>query len=205
MTRAELDRFYRAAKASVDDAGFSHEYRWIGGLSSSSYRETDLLRESAWVILCSGFREAIVRARFSYLSLCYCDWESAAAIAEKGLICVQAAKHVFRNDAKLTAIVLVAEMVVELGFDEIRQRIHEAPLEQLKALPFIGHVTAGHLAKNLGYPVAKNDRHLRRLARRLNFPDAHSLCAKVAEISGDAVSVVDTVLWRFSALGLEKT
>jgi hypothetical protein len=199
MTLSELDRFYRSVKEAVIVAGFSSELVWISGIDSSEYSEADLLREAAWVILSSGFSERVVRARFHYISLCYCDWESAAAIAERGTLCIHSAKHVFGNEAKLAAIVRVAEAVVEWGFQELKRRIDETPLEQLKKFPFIGDITAMHLAKNLGYPFAKNDRHLSRLARSLKFPDAQRLCEGIAAISGDTISVVDTVLWRFSA------
>ena len=199
MKRRELVQFYLSAKQSVIAAGFEHEVIWISETAGLRYSERDLLREAAWVILCSGFREVVVRARFSYISLCFCDWESAGAIVNRGAVCIQAAKHAFANIAKLAAIFRIAELVTELGFEAIRRRIDSAPLEQLKRFPYIGGVTAEHLAKNLGYPFAKNDRHLNRLAQWFEFPDGPSLCERLAAISGDTVPVVDTVLWRFYA------
>ena len=113
MTRRELKKFYCSVKESVIAAGFSQELLWVSNIAGAQFSEFDLLRESAWVILCSGFSEAVVRRRFSYISLCYCDWESAASIAKKGAVCIRAAKHGSGNAAKLAAIVRVAEIIVE--------------------------------------------------------------------------------------------
>lgn len=45
-----------------------------------TFSESDLLGELAWVILCSGFRERVVRRIFGKISLCFFDWASAATI-----------------------------------------------------------------------------------------------------------------------------
>jgi hypothetical protein len=65
------------------------------------FSESDLLREIAWVTLCSGFREKIVRSLFGKISLCFFDWVSAATIANHADICVATAMDAFhstRND-----------------------------------------------------------------------------------------------------------
>ena len=201
MTHFELQTFYRDAKRIVEHSGFSHEIAWVEQLRGWCYAETDLLRESAWVILCSGFREAVVRSKFLYISLCFSDWESARAIVDSADLCKRAAGYAFQNNAKLSAIVEVAKSVATHGFVRLKQEIDREPIAQLQRFPYIGSVTAQHLAKNLGYPFAKNDRHLARLARRFGFPDAQNLCETVAVMSGDAISVVDTVLWRFCTFG----
>jgi hypothetical protein len=67
--------------------------------------------------------------------------------------------------------------------------------------PFIGPITSFHLAKNLGLPVAKSDRHLVRLANAVGFEDVQSMCRNISSFTGDPVPVVDIVLWRFSAIG----
>ncbi len=64
----------------------------------------------------------------------------------------------------------------------------------------IGPITSFHLAKNLGYPVAKADRHVQRLSDELGFRDAQQLCQYLSEWSGEPVPVVDVVLWRYATL-----
>lgn len=191
---------FRAAEQGVLAAGFDWEIAWQRDRDVTALSERDLLRESAWVILCSGFREATVRKLFDYISLCFCDWESAAEITRNRAACVATASAKFCNGRKLGAIASIAEVIAESGFEPLRRRIQDDPIHQLQRLPFIGPVTSWHLAKNLGLDVAKNDRHLARLAEELGYSDANTLCGDIAEATGERVAVVDLVLWRFAVL-----
>jgi len=56
------------------------------------------------------------------------------------------------------------------------------------------------LAKNLGFRVAKPDRHLRRIAGTLGFPSVDALCDSIAAHVGDSQAVVDLVFWRYATL-----
>ena len=76
----------------------------------------------------------------------------------------------------------------------------EDPINKLQALPYIGPITSYHLAKNLGVPCAKSDRHLKRLSEMLGFNCVQQFCKEVSTLSGDAIHVVDLVLWRFATL-----
>ena len=69
----------------------------------------------------------------------------------------------------------------------------------LRSLPWIGDVTALHLAKNLGANVAKPDVHMERLARAENT-STKELCARLSAASGYRAATVDTILWRACAL-----
>jgi thermostable 8-oxoguanine DNA glycosylase len=66
-------------------------------------------------------------------------------------------------------------------------------------LPYIGSITAVHLAKNLGFNVAKPDRHLVRLSRQFGYICAADLCSDIAKDTGEQVKVIDLALWRYMA------
>jgi len=191
---------YRTAEHNVQASGFAWEIEWQRERCRKPFSERDLLRESAWVILCSGFRESTVRNLFDYVSLCFCDWESADEIARNRTACIATASSRFGNARKIDAIAQVADLVTDTGFDQFRLLIQVDPIKQLQNLPFIGPVTSWHLAKNLGVNVAKNDRHLARMAAGLGYKDAHDLCEDVSEATGELISVIDLVLWRFAAI-----
>lgn len=191
---------FRTAEHKVQAAGFAWEIEWQRERCLKPFTESDLLREAAWVILCSGFREANVRKVFDYISLCFCDWESAAEITRNRTVCIATASSRFRNFRKIDAIAQVADLVTETGFDQFRRQIRADPIKRLQELPFIGPVTSWHLAKNLGLDVAKNDRHLARIAASLGYNDAHDLCGDVSDATGQLISVIDVVLWRFAAI-----
>ena len=65
-------------------------------------------------------------------------------------------------------------------------------------MPFMGPATSYHLAKNLGFQVAKPDRHLNRISESNGFKNAHELCEAIASQTREPISVVDGVLWRLS-------
>ncbi len=191
-------RFYLLAKERLLSAGFAAEMTWQLKREFAAFTETDLLREAAWVILCSGFRESVVRRRFDQISLCFCDWESAAEICNSAQQCRATALAAFGNRKKIDAILGTATIVSRIGFLQFKEKILQDPIRSVQMLPFIGPVTAFHLTKNLGYSTAKPDRHLVRLADALGYPDVHQLCGTLAEATGDPVQMVDVVLWRYA-------
>lgn len=78
--------------------------------------------------------------------------------------------------------------------------MRDKPLEALQSLPFIGPVTRYHLAKNIGLPFAKPDRHLVRLANSAGYTDVQRFCRDISVYANDSIPVVDIVLWRFAAI-----
>jgi hypothetical protein len=200
LTDQAIQSFYHAAKRTVEAAGFGFEGEWQRGVLGQDFLERDLLREAAWVILCSGFNERVVRRRFDAISLCFCDWCSAEYIVSRGDRCRSTAMAVFGNSRKITAILRTCDYVYEQGFSSLCSRIQSDPIQELGKLPFIGPVTSYHLAKNLGIDVVKRDRHLVRLAAYLGFDAPEEMCVAFGHQVGEPVSVVDIVLWRYCAL-----
>ena len=90
--------------------------------------------------------------------------------------------------------------VANTGFEALKIRIANNPLEVLQEYPYIGPVTSYHLAKNLGFSLAKPDRHLNRIAQTIGYSDVQSLCNDISSESGDSIPVVDIVLWRYATL-----
>jgi hypothetical protein len=166
---SEALRIYAKALQYVSQAGLDAEVSWQRSLVWETFNERDLLSQCAWVILCGGFKESVIRNLFDHISLCFCDWESASEITHSADACSAAALRVFRNKAKVGAIVEMANRVHTESFDCIKLAIHSDPIGELQKFSYIGPITAVHLAKNLGLNVAKPDRHLVRLAERVGF------------------------------------
>lgn len=200
--RADLNaaiRFFSNACSYVQHAGLSAEVAWQRKVDFARFTECELLREHAWVTLCSGFRESAVRRVFDHVSLCFCDWESAEAIVSAGDICCATAASSFANSLKLKGIFSAAKYISDVGFNEFKQSVLADPINQLQKLSFIGPITSWHLAKNLGLDVAKPDRHLIRLSERLGFRSADHLCRELAATTGEQVKVIDLIVWRYIA------
>lgn len=77
----------------------------------------------------------------------------------------------------------------------------EDKLAYCETIPWIGHVTKYHLAKNYGLDVAKPDVHLQRLAD-LEGTTAQALCERLAPELGWRIATVDLVVWRACATGI---
>lgn len=201
-SKSELSKFYELARKKVIDNGFSYERDWQEQVLSKKMTEQDLLRESAWVILCSGFREKYVSKIFNYVSLVSGDWESATFIVENKHLIRNLILEVFGNTRKVDAIIDVAEKVNEMGFNTIRSNIENAPIEYLQTFSMIGPITSKHLAKNLGFNIAKNDRHLVKIANSYGYNCVEKFCTKLSGIANESVAVVDITLWRYGVLNL---
>lgn len=192
-------RLYARATDYVTVAGFENEISWQRNSNFTSITEPVLLREAAWVILCSGFRESLVRRIFDHISLCFCDWDSAAAIVHAYPACHLAAQASFRGTAKLSAIVETARQIEAVGFDALKMSILADPISTLRQFPYIGPITVWHLVKNLGSDVVKPDRHLMRVSKHFGFGGPTEFCAAIADMSGEPLKVVDLVVWRYLA------
>lgn len=191
---------YSSAEELVRGAGYWGEVEWYRSARLSDVSERRFLRECAWVILCSGFRERIVRQYFDYISLAFWDFESACRVYSDGGACVELAMQAFGNRRKLEAIVNIAGQIAETSFATFWRSVQESPISRLTGLPYIGAVTAYHLAKNLGLSVAKPDRHLVSLAGELGFETVQGLCGYFAKLTSEPLSIVDTVLWRATVI-----
>lgn len=196
----KLASLYLTAKETVIKAGFAAEIDWQEELSLDDLDESTFLRESAWVVLSAGFREAVLRRRFAEVSRAFLHWASADQIIAQRDTCREAAVAAFKNQRKIDAIVGIAERVICEGFSTIQQQIAGRGTAFLQELPFIGPVTACHLAKNLGVVMVKPDRHLTRMAARTGYESAERMCGTICELIGDPLSVVDIVIWRYATI-----
>ncbi len=193
------EQFFMQACSYVETAGLASEVSWQEATRFDSFSESDLLREYAWVALCSGFKESVVRRVFNHVSLCFCDWASAEEIISAGEICWSTAAASFANRAKLRGIYTGVGLIESKGFSAFKQEVLADPIARLQCLPYIGPITSRHLAKNLGLDIAKPDRHLVRASRVFGFSDADHLCRELAASTGRQVKVVDLIVWRYLA------
>lgn len=196
----QLAEFYMTAKEQVISAGFADEIDWQADVDVAGWGETTFLRESAWVVLSSGFREAVIRRCFANVSAAFLHWGSAEAIVEQQELCRSNALLAFGNERKIDAILHIVQRVAFDGIDAIRAAVCERGTQFIQELPFMGPVTSFHLAKNLGVPVVKPDRHLTRLAVYAGYESVEEMCQKIADLIGDTLPVIDIVLWRFATI-----
>lgn len=201
MLRADLlASVYLDIKESILAAGYGDEIDWQADVSFEEVTEATFLREGAWVILSSGFRESVVNALFGDLSQAFLFWHSARVIVKDSEKCRERAVAVFAHRRKIDAIVEMSRRVAQFGFERVRAGIRTQGVAYLEQLPFMGPVTSYHFAKNIGMDVVKPDRHLQRMAQASRYESPREMCATIGHVVGDPLRVVDLVLWRYATL-----
>lgn len=185
---------YHRAHQLVVDAGYGGDVLWARDLADVEPTDEYVLSETAWVIVCSGFRYAVARRLFPMLTACFCDWK----LDEIDERCRTNALCVLNHEGKIGAILEIAKLVREGGGQAIVADAQDPP--QLCRLPYIGKVTCWHLAKLLGVDCVKPDVHLQRAAEAAGFEQPVGLCMAIQEAIGtptERLTVIDSVLWRY--------
>ena len=199
----QLASFYMDAKERVIERGYAGEIDWQEDAKSAGFSESTFLSETAWVILSSGFRESILRRCFGEFSAAFFYWASARKIVTSSDSCREQSLEVFGNERKVDAILRIAQVVADEGIDTIRSAVNKQGPTFLQQFPFLGPVTSIHLAKNLGVPLVKPDRHLVRFAEATGYNSPNEMCQTIADVVGESLSVIDIVIWRFATLSAD--
>ncbi len=197
----DLVSSYVVAKREVIRAGYIDEIVWQHQARLVDVDQVTFMREAAWVVLCVGMREQVVRRRFGPLGKVLHDWDPYKIAGDDET--VDRALRLFGHHGKISAIRAIATTVASLPTHELRRLLQEDCRGFLLELPYVGPVTWAHLAKNLGVQVAKADRHLVRLSHAYGRPSVPDLCSEISSWLDEPVPVVDLVLWRYSVLHAE--
>lgn len=198
LTTDRVVRHYLHAKRIVIESGFASEITWQHSVRIEDATEVSFLREAAWVVLSSGMRETVIRNIFPRLADVFHAWRPGMVTADPNAR--TRALHIYHHKSKIEAIVTAAGVAQRLGPEGVRYALAHEPDTLFDALPYIGPVTRRHLAKNLGVALAKPDRHLARLAVAAGRCGVDDLCQEISDWVGDAIHVVDIVLWRWATL-----
>lgn len=198
--QAGLIHAYLKARRELEELGYGPEIEWQESRTLDELCPSQFLAEFAWVVLCAGMRESIIRQRFPAFSLAFFQWKSADEIVVKSAQCRSTALHVFNHPAKVDAILTTVKWLSENGVGRVKAGLSGIGAGFLRQFPFMGPVTSLHLAKNLGLSVAKPDRHLKRIAQVVKQESATSLCETIATLTAHPIAVVDLVLWRYATI-----
>jgi hypothetical protein len=196
----KLGECYLTAREALLRLGFAGELDWQESRRLSDLSEREFLRQGAWVILSSGFREATVREIFPQISRAFLDWTKARSITRRRAQCERHAVKIFNHIGKIRAIGALCGRVAIEGFQNIRKKIQSDGVMFLQSFNFIGPVTSFHLAKNIGLDVVKPDRHLVRISEAAGFHSPELLCQAISDVTGDRLGVIDIVLWRYATI-----
>lgn len=172
---------YLKIKKELENSDFKKHIKWCELLIPCDNAIT-FWTEYTFVICNSGMKNTIAVVIFNKIMKAY----------ENG----QKASDVFGHKGKAKAIddCWIKREEYFSGWKKVRSNI-----DYFETLPWIGKITKYHLAKNLGVDVCKPDRHLVRIAKKYNL-SPHELCFKLANKTGDKMSLVDLILWKAGSL-----
>ena len=91
--------------------GFGFEIDWQAERRFDEVTESGFLEEAAWVVVSSGMKEGVVRARFPRLTAAFCGWSSARAVVQSERSCRRRALAAFAHARKSNAILAIAREV----------------------------------------------------------------------------------------------
>jgi hypothetical protein len=173
---------YKNIKNYLMQNGYKNEIEFVENRTFDDMTADDFFNQYVYVLCNSGMKNQVAEQIYNkYLKY------GASAINHFG---------------KKQAIEL-AKVMYRIWFSSLDLRLtDEKKLEFIGGLPWIGQITKYHLARNLGIDVAKPDRHLSRLAKKLGYDNVQKMCKEISERTGDRIGTVDVVLWRASNLGL---
>lgn len=193
-------------------------------LNPASTTSSDFMREYAWVVFVSGFRVNTVRKKMPRLTKVFKNWNHTAISRSKSAVRTQALQ-ILKNPKKVDAVLKAAEFVKEESWPVIKKAVLKGMVRTSdgscypsahffdyintayvrRDLPWMGLANRRYLAKNLGFDLAKNDRHLTRLAGQYRYSaDASGVQRFVEDVAccvAERVSVVETVLWNTCEAG----
>lgn len=187
------------AKNFINENGYAEEALLHDSISYDEICEREFLNEAAWVILNSGMRESIIRKIYPSISEAFCHWDIPELLKNEPR-CKKKALGAFNNIKKIEAIFFIAKDIQARGINQVKSDIKSQGIAKIQDYPFMGKATSFHFAKNIGIETAKPDRHLLRIARAAGYCSPELLCQEIAYETGEKVSVVDLIFWRFATI-----
>ena len=194
---------YNFAKDKVIVAGHENDLVWQASVKFEDVTEKYFLENFAWVVLCSGFKYEIARKVEGKVADAFNNYMSAKDIVDHKDAYRERALAVFRNTRKIDAILAISSAIAFHGWPAFKDSIGTTPLRELRKFSMMGPALSCHLAKNLGFDVAKPDVHLLRIAYLLGYREyegVQEMCTDIAKATGDKISVVDLTFWWYAKI-----
>lgn len=180
MDSSEVVDFYFKAKQYCIEKGFGGEIESVRERRFEDMDAEDFFLHYVYVVLNSGMRNQVAeRIYYSFLEK-HLDLNT---IGHKG-------KREAIREAKTN---------YTRWFGELKAA--EDKIEYLRGLPWIGDITAHHLARNLCIvDTVKPDRHLTKLARQFGYSTPIEMCRAIQSQTNERLGIIDLILWRYSNL-----
>ena len=191
-----IDKLF--SKAQRYCRGIEYDAKWVYQVSPDTITPQEFFEEYIWVVYACNFKVTHLGGLWKPLCEAYGNYEALDGSRR------QAVLNVIDNERKWSAVHRTALMMQGFGWDEFRKLCLDE-IDSITLLGFIGPVTKFHLARNLGFDVAKPDRWMCRIANKTGWESVSSMCEYLSEKHGLSVKEVDIILWEYASdLGLDE-
>lgn len=177
------------------------ELDWARSVGPDTFRNLRLkvfLRQYCWVVYNSGFKYAIIKAKFPAIKAAFKDFEPERLARMRS---IKNVLDVFDSERKARNYLDGAKAVIAEGFPKYKRRLAAEGVDMLMELPGIGPITKNHLAKNIGLAdVEKDDRWLNRAAATCGG-SAAELATYLSEQLEESRHTIDVAIWTLGKDG----
>jgi hypothetical protein len=195
-----LDYFSKAKEFVLDN--YSDEYNRIANTKFDDITPEFFFREYIWCVYTSGFNSKIVSRLFPALQKALGPLVDVFKTFKTDINTLDVATNalnIINNKRKVKSIIKMAfeggKEINNIGWSIYKEKRLNSP-DKLKELPFIGKITAFHLARNAGQlNYVKPDIHLTRLAKNWNFDNPDILCREIQKHYDIPVGLIDLILF----------
>jgi thermostable 8-oxoguanine DNA glycosylase len=171
-------------------------------------RLKQFLFDYCWVVYASGFRYAVIEAKFPHLQKAFKDFDPEALSRMRS---IRSVLKIFNNERKAKSFLSGAQTIIREGFIPFKRQLLKDGEQALEKLPGIGPITKDHLARNIGLAdLPKADRWLERAAKlcatlSVEAPSekelVNELVAFIASQLGESQHVIDVAIWAYGKDG----
>lgn len=159
-------------------------------MSLDTLKPQEFFEEYIWVVYASGFSVRRLEEVKDRLYRAYGRYKDLDSKRKRKVLAV------VNSVRKWNAVHDTAVTMQTMRWDHFK-KTYLSDLDKMTALGYIGPITKFHLGRNLGFNVAKPDRHLVTLAERFGCSSVDEMCQYLSQEHSLKLKEIDFILWKF--------
>jgi hypothetical protein len=169
--------------------------KWVLKISPDTITPSCFFKEYVWVVYASNFKVNILEKYRINLYQAYGDYRTLDITRKDAVL------SVINNLSKWNAVLDTAKKLKyigwkgEFGFKEI----YLSSIDSMTVFKFIKDITKFHLARNLGFDVAKPDRWMQRIRDQFECLSVKEMCQYLSSKYNMPVKQIDLILWKYAS------
>ena len=185
-----IDRLFSKARRYCREVGY--DTKWVYQVSRDTITPQKFFEEYTYVVYACNFKVTHLKGLWKPLSEAYGNYRVLDGARRQTVL------NVIDNERKWNAVHRTALIMQGFGWDEFRKLCLDE-INSMTLLGFIGPVPKFHLARNLGFDVAKPDRWMYRIANKTGWESVSSMCEYLFKKHGLSVKETDIILWKYAS------